>query len=154
MRHLSAFVFVLIMVLVISPSCKKRGGLFGRKKADTTGVWLARQDSIRVADSIRKAQEALLAIENARQDSIRLAEEAKLAFKYHIIVGSFVTPEYARNFADEYRSKGYNVRLLQMKGSRFELVSAEAFDQFRPAVNKLADYQANIMPDAWLYIDN
>jgi hypothetical protein len=154
MRHLSALLFVLIVVLVVTPSCKKRGGLFGRKKADTTGIWLARQDSLRVVDSIRKAQELLLALENARQDSIRIAEEAKMAFKYHIIVGSFYTPEYARSLAEEYKAKGYNVKILQMKGSRFELVSAEAFDKFRPAVNKLQDYQANIMPDAWLYIDN
>ena len=154
MRHLSALLFVLIVVLVVTPSCKNRGGLFGRKKADTTGIWLARQDSLRVVDSIRKAQELLLALENARQDSIRLAEEAKMANKYHIIVGSFYTPEYAKSLAEEYKAKGYNVRILQMKGSRFELVSAEAFDKFRPAVNKLQDYQANIMPDAWLYIDN
>lgn len=153
MRHLSAFVLLLVVLLVISPSCKKGGGLFGRKKADTTGVWLTRQDSLRVVDSIRKAQEALVALENERQDSIRLAEEAKLAFKFHIIVGSFYTPEYAKNLADEYKNKGYKVQILQMKGSRFQLVSAEAFDKFRPALNKLQDYQQNIMPDAWLYID-
>jgi len=153
MKQLSALSFILIILIVISPSCKKGGGLFGRKKADTTGVWLARQDSIRIVDSIRAAQEALLALENARLDSIRLAEEARLAFKYHIIVGSFYTPEYARDLADEYKNKGYVVRILQMKGSRFELVSAEAFDSFRPAINKLVDYQDIIMPDAWLYID-
>lgn len=153
MRHLSALAFVVIMLLVISPACKNRGGLFGKKKADTTGVWLARQDSIRIADSIRKAQEALQAIENARLDSIRLAEEARLAYKFHIIVGSFYTPEYAKNLSEEYKSKGYNVQILQMRGSRFQLVSAEAFDKFRPAIDKLKDYQENIMPDAWLYID-
>lgn len=141
------------MLVVVLPSCKRVGGLFGKKKADTTGVWLARQDSIRVVDSIRKAQEALLAIENARQDSIRRAEEEKLANKYHIIVGSFLTPEYARNLAEEYKSKGYNVRILKMTGDRFELVSAEAFSQFRPAVEKLKDYQENILLEAWLYID-
>jgi hypothetical protein len=154
MRHLSALAFVIIVLLVVSPSCKKKGGLFGKKKADQTMLMLARQDSLRVVDSIRKAQEALMAIEVARQDSIRLAEEAKMALKYHIIVGSFYTPEYARSLAEEYKTKGYNVRILKMKGSRFELVSAEAFDKFRPAFNKLQDYQQNIMPDAWLYLDN
>jgi hypothetical protein len=153
MKHLSAAAFILIMLLVLSPSCKNRGGLFGRKKADTTGVWLARQDSIRIADSIRKAQEALQSLENARLDSIRLAEEARLAYKFHIIVGSFYTPEYAKNLSEEYKAKGYNVQILQMPGSKFQLVSAESFDKFRPAINKLKDYQENIMPDAWLYIN-
>ena len=153
MKSLSYLLFVLIMLVTVLPSCKKIGKLFGKKEVDTTGVWLARLDSIRVADSMRRAQEELMAIEAARQDSIRLAEEARLASKYHIIVGSFYTPEYAKNQAEEYRKKGYNVRILQMKGSKFELVSAEAYNQFRPAVNKLLDYQENIMPDAWLYID-
>ena len=153
MRHLSTLLFVLLILVVVSPSCKKRGGLFGRKKADTTAVWLARQDSLRVVDSIRRAQEELLAFEMARQDSIRRAEEAVLANKYNIIVGSFITPEYAKSLAEEYKSKGYNVRILQMPGGRFELVSAESFDKLRPAIMKLKDYQENIVVDAWLYID-
>lgn len=151
MRHLTAFVYVLLVLVVVFSSCKKGGGLFGRKKADTTAVWLARQDSIRVVDSIRRAQEELLEIEMARQASIRKAEEEILANKYNIIVGSFITPEYARNLAEEYKSKGYNVRILQMPGGRFELVSAEAFDKFKPAVGRLKDYQENIVVDAWLY---
>ncbi|HAM10467.1 MAG TPA: hypothetical protein DDY34_14905 [Bacteroidales bacterium] len=105
-----------------------------------------------MVDSIRRAQEALLAIEMARQDSLRRAEEELLANKYNIIVGSFITPEYARSLAEEYKNKGYNVRILPMPGGRFELVSAESFDQFRPAVAKLKDYQENIVVDAWLYI--
>ncbi|EFK96799.1 conserved hypothetical protein [sediment metagenome] len=114
---------------------------------------LARQDSLRVADSLRRAQEELLAIEVARQDSIRRAEEELLANKFHIIVGSFITPEYARTLAEEYTSKGHNVRILQMQGGRFELVSAEAFNNLRQAIDKLKDYQENIVLDAWLYIE-
>jgi hypothetical protein len=154
MRSLSALVFVLLILVVVSPSCKKGRGLFGRKKDNTTAMLLAQQDSIRVADSIRRAQEALLARELARQDSLRSAEEAIIASKYNIIVGSFITPEYARSLAEEYKSKGYNVRILQMPGGRFELVSAESFDKLRPAIVKLRDYQENIVVDAWIYIDN
>ena len=59
------------------PSCKFfREKVFG-KKARALAEMQARQDSIRVADSIRKAQERLLALEKARQDSLRHAEEAK-----------------------------------------------------------------------------
>jgi hypothetical protein len=152
MRHLSLLLCALLILFVVTPSCKKAGGLFGKKKDNTTAVLLARQDSIRVADSIRRAQEKLLAIEIARQDSIRRSEEEILANKYNIIVGSFITPEYARSLAEEYKTKGYNVRILQMPGGRFELVSAESFDKFRPAYDKLKDYQENIVIDAWLYI--
>ena len=155
MRHLSAI--VLIVLLVVLPSCKyfKGRGLFGRK-ADTMAVWQARQDSTRVADSIRKVQDRLMAIENAKLDSARKAEEERLAweskYKYNIIVGSFITPEYAKGLAEVYRKKGYDTRIIKMGGSRFELVSAEAHESFRKAVARLKEFQDTIELDTWMYI--
>ncbi len=155
MRHLTAL--ILVLMLVALPGCKYFKGkkLFG-KKVDTMVVWQARQDSIRVADSIKKVQERLKAIEEARLDSIRLAEEQKaweLKHKYNIIVGSFITPQYARDYAEKFRNDGYgDVRIIKMKGGRFELVSAEAHESFRTAVSRLQHYQANIEIGAWMYV--
>jgi hypothetical protein len=153
MRHLSAV--ILVALLVVLPSCKyfKGRGLFGRK-ADTMAVWHARQDSIRVADSIRNAQARLMAEENARADSLRKIGEEQNAVtsKYNIIVGSFITPEYARRLAEDYRKKGYNTSIIKMEGSRFELVSAEAYDNFKQAFSRLKEFQGNIEVDAWMYI--
>jgi hypothetical protein len=155
MRHLSA-VF-LVALLIVLPSCKYFKGkkLFG-KKVDTMMVWYARQDSIRVSDSIANAQALLLAEENARADSLRKAMEEgqpmESKFKYNIIVGSFITPEYAKRFAADYRQKGYDTRILKMDGSRFELVSAEAYDNFAKAITRLTYFQDNVEFDAWLYI--
>ena len=155
MRHLIPFILVLILVAL--PGCKYFKGkkLFGRK-ADIMTVWQARQDSIRVADSITKVQEHLRAIEEARLDSIRLVEEKRtweLKNKYNIIVGSFITPRYARDHAETYRNKGYSdVRIIPMEGGRFELVSAEAHENFRTAVSRLQHYQANVEIGAWLYV--
>jgi hypothetical protein len=153
MRHLSAV--ILVALLVVLPSCKyfKGRGLFGRK-ADTMAVWHARQDSIRVADSIRNAQARLMAEENARADSLRkIGEEQKAVIsKYNIIVGSFITPEYAKRLAEDYRKKGYNTNIIKMEGSRFELVSAEAYDNFKQALLRLKEFQSNIEVDAWMYI--
>jgi cytochrome c oxidase assembly protein Cox11 len=93
MKHLSFAVFVIILSFVLLPSCD----LFCEKnKVDTTELeelkmQLARLDSIRVADSLKMVQETQKA--QARQDSIRLAEEVRSASKYHIIVGTFYTPE-------------------------------------------------------------
>jgi hypothetical protein len=153
MRHLSAF--VLIVFLVVLPSCKyfKGKGLFGRK-ANTMALLLAQQDSIRVADSIKKVHARLLEIENAKIDSARKAEEDRLALvsKYNIIVGSFITPEYAKGLAEVYRKQGYDSKIIKMEGSRFELVSAEAHDSFRKAVNRLKEFQDTIELEAWMYI--
>lgn len=155
MKHLTAV--ILVLVLALTPSCKyfkgKRFlGIFG-KKADTMVVWLARQDSIRVADSIRIANEKLLAIEQARQDSIRMAEEAlaAMASRYNIVVGSFITPEYARAWADEYRSRGFNPQIIKKENSRFELVVAETHDRLGEAVSRLNQFQDTMQVDAWIY---
>jgi hypothetical protein len=153
MRHLSAV--ILVALLVVLPSCKyfKGRGLFGRK-ADTMAVWHARQDSIRVADSIRNAQARLMAEENARADSLRKIGEEQRAVtsKYNIIVGSFITPEYAKRLAENYRQKGYNTNIIKMAGSRFELVSADSYDNFRQALSRLKEFQSSIEVDAWMYI--
>jgi Fe-S oxidoreductase len=154
MRHLLGF--VVIVLLVAFPSCKYfKGGLFG-KKADTMVVWQARQDSTRIADSIKLVQDKLLALENEKIEAVRKAEEEKAAweskFKYNIIVGSFYTPEYAKALAEDYKAKGYQTRIIKMDGSKFELVSAEAHDSFRKAVARLKEFQDTIELEAWMYI--
>jgi len=155
MRYLSAI--VLIVLLVVLPSCKyfKGRGLFG-KKADILAVWQAKQDSTRVADSIRKVQDRLMAIENAKLDSARKSDEERLTweskYKYNIIVGSFITPEYAKGLSEVYRKQGYDTRIIKMEGSRFELVSAEGHESFRKAVARLKEFQDTIELDAWMYI--
>lgn len=115
----------------------------------------ARQDSIRVADSIRRAQDRLLALENARQDSLRIAEEERRLAnetKYNIIVGSFITPEYARSLADEYTAMGYNVKIIKPDESKFELVAAEGHKSLRTAIQRLEQFQDTVQIEAWLYI--
>ena len=153
MRHLSAI--ILIVLLVILPSCKffKGGRLFGKKQKALVEL-LARQDSIRVADSIRKVQDQLLALEIARIDSLKKSEEVKLAIesKYNIIVGSFITPEYAKGFAEEYRKLGYDAQILKMEGTSFELVAAEGHKSFSTAVTRLNAFQDTVTIDAWMYI--
>jgi hypothetical protein len=155
MRQLTAF--TLIMLLVLFPSCKwlREKGLLGRR-ADTMVIWRAKQDSIRVGDSVRKVQDRLLAIQNAKLDSLRKADKEKKdwesKYKYNIIIGSFITPAYAKNFSAEFARKGYKTRILKLEGTKFELVSAEAYDNFRKAAERLKQFQDTVAFDAWMYI--
>ena len=155
MRQLVAF--GLIMLLVVLPSCKflREKGLIGRK-ADTMAVWQARQDSRRVADSVRTVQDHLLAIENARLDSMRQADQERMdwesKYRYNIIVGSFLTPEYARTLSADLSQLGYKTRILKLEGTGFEMVSAEAHENFRTAVARLKEFQDTVAFDAWMYI--
>jgi hypothetical protein len=154
MKNLTAF--ILIILLATLPSCKYFKGkkLFGRRD-DKLAVLLARQDSIRVADSIMKVQERLIAIENARLDSLRIAEEKALELrnKYNIIVGAFITPEYARALNEDYKKRGYESRIIKMEGSRFELVTAESHESFRIAVARLNQFQDTVEINSWMYIN-
>jgi hypothetical protein len=119
-------------------------------------VWQARQDSRRIADSVRKVQDRLLAIESARLDSIRVADQEKQdwesRYRYNIIVGSFITPEYARTLSADLSQKGYKTRILKLEGTVFEMVSAEAHENFRTAVSRLKEFQDTVAFDAWMYI--
>lgn len=153
MRHLSAL--VLIILFAIMPSCRFFGGK-GSAKKKAEAALMARYDSTRVADSIRKVQENMIAIENANLEAAKKAEEENAGlgakFKYNIIVGSFITPEYAKTLQAEYKKQGYDPSIIKVQGSRFELVSAESHDSFRKAVSRLKQFQDTIQIDSWMYI--
>ncbi|MBN2667344.1 MAG: hypothetical protein JXR67_12595 [Bacteroidales bacterium] len=155
MKH---YVIVFLAMLLILPvSCKKikERGLFG-KKARTLEMLLAQQDSIRVADSILRVENRLRAIEEARLDSLIRAEQEKAAYearqKYNIVVGSFITPEYAQAWAEEYRKMGYDPQIIRMTESRFDLVVAESHEQYSRAVRRLEQFHDTVEIDAWLYV--
>jgi len=149
---------VVVCLLICLPSCNfiKKRGWFGTKKADTMLVWQARQDSIRLADSIQSIRDKEYAIEKARIDSLNRIEQERIAyearFKYQIIVGSFITPAYALEFQEYIRKQGFDARIIQKPDSRFELVSAESHENLRTAVNRLIQFRDTVAYDAWIYI--
>ena len=145
---------LLVLLLFAAPSCK----YFNRvSKKEALAMEQRRIDSIRVADSIKAAQDILIALEQARQDSIRQVEEQLAydrSFKYNIIVGSFITPAYATNYAEEFRGLGYDPKIISMTGTPFNLVAAERYQNFSEAVKRLYQFQDTVTFDAWLYISN
>ena len=152
-------VFLTLIVLTSSCDFLRKKGLIGKSKAQKQAVSMALQDSIRAADSIKAVEEQMRtqALEQARFDSIRVAEQARLEkealFKYHIIVGSFLTPEYADDYMKYYRSMGYDAHIIGDSSNRFNLVSAEVHENLRQAIRRLYQYQDTVEFEAWLYIN-
>ncbi len=153
MRQLTA-IFIVLMIAMAS-SCKffKEKKLFG-KKDRLMAEWQARQDSIRVADSIKHVNDSLLVIENERLDSLRMADERQMELesRYNIIVGSFITPEYAEACAENYRNRGYDVQIIQKENSQFSLVSAESHESVRRAIARVNQFQDTVEIDSWIYV--
>jgi len=155
MRHYS--IIFITALLLMTPSCKniRERGLFG-KKAKTLEMLRVQQDSIRVADSLKRVENRFNAIEEARIDSLLQVEQDMAAYearnKYNIIVGSFLTPEFAQAWAEEYRKQGYDTRIIRMTDSQFDLVVAESYDRFSKAVERLNEFQDTVDINAWMYI--
>lgn len=154
MRNL---VICILLLMLPFTSCRwlKEKGIFGRK-ADTMAVWKARQDSLRIADSLRAVQERIN-LENQRLEAERLAEQQKLEwarkYKYNIIIGSFVTPEYASRLLEKYKSLGFSdARLIPLEGTRFEMVAVEAHDRLANAVKRLEQFRDTVAYDSWIYV--
>lgn len=151
-------VLFLAAMLVLPVSCKKirERGLFG-KRARTLEMLLAQQDSIRVADSIKRADKMRRAVEEARLDSLIRAEQEKAAYeaslkRYNIVVGSFVIPEYAQAWAEEFRKMGYDPQIMHKADSKFDLVVAESHEHYAPAARRLEQFRDTVEIDAWLYV--
>ncbi len=151
---------IAVALLLSLSSCKfiKEKGWFGTSKADTLVAWQAKQDSIRLADSVAIEIEKMKMIEQARLDSLQAIEDERqeweARYKYHIIVGSFLTPEYAKDYVDMYKSMGYDAKIVMDSANRFNLVSAEVHESISEAINRLVCYQDTVNFESWLYIKN
>ena len=146
-------IVVLSLLVVLSSGCN----LIGKKKrAEKEAIELQNKK-----DSTLKAQKAAKALKlkkqkeaQAKQDAIKKAEEEKRKlYKFHIIVGSFKTPQYATAFNDFIGKKGYQTEMLT-NNYNFKMVSIGSYKSWRNAVVELKNVREAIEPTAWIYIRN
>ena len=144
------FVFAISVAVLLS-SCQQK------KKSTVYDYTQPVRDSAAIADSIRQVEavELAYAIEQLRLDSIALAEEAAIleqeSYKYHIIVGSFITPEYAYECSSYYTSMGYYTNIYPAENG-FDLVSAMDLDDYSEAQKMLSRFQDTVNYESWIYI--
>jgi len=144
----------LAFVLLLTPSCDfmKSINPFGKKAREAEAL-RQQQEAFRIADSIRVANEQQVEAERVRQAELaREAEEqARVMSGYHVIVGSFLTPEYADAWLEHIMAFGYDARKIEMNSGRWKLVSAGSFADLHQAWNALDGIMERIDSEAWVY---
>lgn len=144
-------VLLLSIVFFLFQACNNK------KQNSEQEAYQRMRDSTRIADSIKTVQAAELAyaLEVARLDSIARAEEEfkilEESSKYHIIVGSFITPEFALEHTEYYVSMGYDAKIYPADNG-FELVSAMDIDNLTEAVLMLERFKDTVDFESWIYI--
>jgi hypothetical protein len=161
-RYLLAIFFIILLLFFPARRFLRQHGyfLFDKKTLKEAMLW-ARQDSIRIADSLK-----IIKIESdARKDKqpdpkIKINREESSVFAgdtgdaYHIIVGTFSNPQNTRLAAEKYRLMGYKTSVIVMtnrNGIKTQLVSAKSFGNFNEAASFLEEFRSKFDPDAWIY---
>jgi cell division protein FtsN len=151
------FSIILLIVSLSLGSCDfvKKINPFSKETDNSMEVYQRQQDSIQRAEALKVKQE--LEREQAMADSIRLVQQQQEAERvrmerYHLIVGAFKTPDYARTFHNSILSQGHPSKIL-MSANDFHLVTIKSTDNYRAAVNDwIAIRNQGEHQEVWLYI--
>jgi hypothetical protein len=171
-------VICLALGLLSMPSCKyiKQKLHFGKYSLQEAIEW-ARQDSLRVADSLKRVSKDKKVSGKSIPDSVKKVLAEKKDFNntmtdslmsivatkpqketsgthYYIIIGSFSNHENAKEASAEFSKRGYTPTILtktNKEKSDLELVSVKTFTDYKQAVTFVKDLQATSVPDAYIY---
>jgi cell division protein FtsN len=152
------FSLILLIVSLSLGSCDfvKKINPFSKEADNSMEIYQRQQDSLQRAEALRVQQESAR-LEQAQADSIRMVQQQKEAERlrmerYHLVVGAFKTPDYARTFHNEILSQGHPSKIL-MSENDFHLVTIKSTDNYRSAVNDwIAIRNQGEHQEVWLYI--
>lgn len=139
-----------------------RQQLFFRKHSLKSAIEWAREDSTRVADSLKKTLANKKIFEKTLSDTLMNLDVKKLTAeevrsRYHIIIGSFTDPANTQTAAEQFSRQGYKtsiIKSLNRNGDDISLVSIRSFDNPDEARSFLKEFQKTVKPGAWLYSGN
>jgi SPOR domain len=157
------FIFTILILLFLPALMflRKNGFVFFEKKVRKEALLWTHQDSIRVADSLKRIKIESVAPGNKQQDSkVKPVKEenplkaTEIESTYFIIAGSFTNSENASLVAEKYRSRGYKTSIISMtnrNGIKTELVSVKSFNNLNEATRYLREFKIKFDPEAWIY---
>jgi hypothetical protein len=161
-RYVIAIIIIILLLFFPARIFLRKNGffVFGNKALKEALLW-AHQDSIRVADTLKRIKiESNLPQDKQQDSTFKLNKEESPALAgdnrdtYCIIIGTFSNPENARQAAGKYRRRGYKTSIISMtnrNGIKTELVSVKSFNNLNEATRYLKEFQSKFDPKAWLY---
>jgi hypothetical protein len=158
---LAIFIIILLLFFPARKFLRKNGFFLFDKKTLKEAVLWAHQDSIRVADSLKRINIKSKMPVDKLQDTLvkpvkadNPSRKAETGGTYFIIAGSFANTENARLAAEKYRSQGYKTSIISMTGKndvKAKLVSIKSFNNPGEAARFLNEFKSKIDHEAWIY---
>ncbi len=71
-------------------------------------------------------------------------------YKYHVVAGCFMIPEYAERYAEKLRTMGYKTEIV-LRDDGFHMVSALSSNDKSASKSGLRSVRAELTPKAWIY---
>ncbi len=144
-------VIALSLLVIFSSGCN----IIGKKKREEQQRIEAQRKKDSLATVQKKAEEEKLKKqkeEQAKKEAARRAEEERRKlYKFHVIVGSFKTPQYATAYNELMGKKGYQTEIIT-NNYNFRMVSIGAYKSWREAVTELGKARDAVEPTSWIYI--
>ena len=158
---IAIFIIVLLLFFPARRFLRKNGFfVFGNKALKEALLW-AHQDSIRVADSLKRIKIESVAPVNKQLDfRVRHVKKenplkaTETGNTYFIIAGSFTNSENARLASEKYLKGGYKPSIISITGKngvKTELVSVKTFNSPGEAARFLKEFKNKYDHEAWIY---
>jgi|GEM_PF-1688337 len=140
---------IIVLIIISCSSCDfiKRKGWFGQKED-------IQEELIVVADTI---VEDSMSIEMIEQETEALSkpygyERGYTSDEYYMVVGSFISEQLAKKYAEKMQDMGYEALILRSYSPVYYRVSARSYNDLDLAVNDISYFRNNVTPRAWVHI--
>lgn len=107
---------------------------------DTTDLFISRGD-IRSEENLSSE-----ALKNMYQSNASLGSD-----KAYMVVGCFLVPQNADNYAGKIRQMGYNSEII-LRPDGFHMVTANSYDNLRAGVRDLQKFRGEVTENAWVWL--
>ncbi len=146
--------YIVISVLIVGCKYFEEKRLFS-KKVDTLINYAEESIEPEEIDSseILTGTDEIISEKDISADSQTSIYNSKYShsdYKYHLVVGCFLIPEYAERYADKLRAMGYNPEIV-LRDDGYHMVSARYFNELSASINELQTVKAELSSQAWIY---